>query len=271
MLKRLKQLEYQLPILILVGFGIIFLLPSAFRETYCTSSKELQHTAAGDAQPSSSEQHGGQVTGTPLFVLSGVHATSQSRPSDTPSVQPTNPQSWFCDLKLTDVALVFFTYCLAVVGWATMRNDARNVRDLERATLFAGPAATANGVIINPGGTAVHVSVTNYGRSPGMLKELFAEFSTTEPMGDKCVYGKGIGGKKISLDVVVLPDATARTITQDDQRFRSPASGEQYFIGYARYYDFFRVWHTNRWCVKIIPTPNVHWEVAGSPAWNDWD
>ena len=45
----------------------------------------------------------------------------------------------FCgEMRLTDLALVFFTYCLVVVGAFTLRSNQRTVQDLERAYLWPG-------------------------------------------------------------------------------------------------------------------------------------
>jgi len=52
-----------------------------------------------------------------------------------------NSQPWFCgmnELRVTDVALVFLTYCLVIVGWFTMRSSDANTKNAERAYLVTG-------------------------------------------------------------------------------------------------------------------------------------
>jgi len=45
-----------------------------------------------------------------------------------------------CDeVKGTDIALVYFTFCLVIVGWFTLRSADENTKRAERAYLVAGP------------------------------------------------------------------------------------------------------------------------------------
>lgn len=49
-------------------------------------------------------------------------------------------KSLLCDeLKITDIPLVFFTYCLVVVGWFTMRSTDETAKRAQRAYLVGGP------------------------------------------------------------------------------------------------------------------------------------
>lgn len=41
-----------------------------------------------------------------------------------------------CDAKITDFALVFFTYCLVVVGWFTMKSNVQTLQDMSDLMSF---------------------------------------------------------------------------------------------------------------------------------------
>ena len=81
------------------------------------------------------------------------------------------------ELKITDVALTFFTYCLVIVGWFQIRSNSTTIRELERAQLFCGPISP----LLTPDGTLMQFVVSNYGRTLGVIKEFHYEFSDNEP------------------------------------------------------------------------------------------
>jgi hypothetical protein len=94
---------------------------------------------------------------------------------------------WLChEAKGMDVAIVFFTYCLVIVGWFGIRSGERTVRDLERAYIFGGPT----NIRTNPERTKVWVNLTvdNPGRTPAILNLAHAEFSLTPPKGNVPAY-----------------------------------------------------------------------------------
>jgi hypothetical protein len=81
-------------------------------------------------------QFGGLIAGGFLLIVVGLLWAKQSLCPTYPSYMPT----WLCeDTKFTDLLLAFFTYCLVIVGWFTIRSSERTVQNLERAFLAVGP------------------------------------------------------------------------------------------------------------------------------------
>jgi hypothetical protein len=240
---------------------LLCIVPYAFRQSFCGLS---QGQTVGEAETNRGPQ---PSENTPL-----ARPTSQRPGPDDPSYSDSDglrPYAWFCDTRPADIALVFLTYCLAVIGWAAIRSNERQSNTLERAHVFAGPANTSNGVIISPTQISIHVTAVNYGRSVGIIREVFAEFSETEPSGSKAIYGKGVGGRSDPHDESIQPSSQPILVTVDP--FVSTNTKAVFFFGYIRYNDIFKRWHVNRWCIKLSTTPRVHWVLAGTPVWNEWD
>ena len=175
-------------------------------------------------------------------------------------------RSGFCEeAKVTDIALVFFTCCLVIVGWFTIRSGERTTRDMERAYMFSGPYSP----VCTGTKTITHLTLENFGRSPGILKEAYGEYSATEPTGNP-VYKHGSARK---FDSAVAP-TEQRPPNQPPPTiptaWESPLPGEQYFFGYIKYLDIFRVEHECRFCTKIFPNTRKA-DLAGPEAWNDWN
>ncbi len=117
-------------------------------------------------------------------------------------------EGFFCDLKISDVAIGYFTYCLVVVGafqafwmWRTANLAERSMLDLERAHLFGGPMPTVHRW---PDKSLVWIVAQNYGRSPGILKEFWIGFASQEPAGDKPTYRQE-DGRLLKFDMAIQP------------------------------------------------------------------
>jgi hypothetical protein len=180
---------------------------------------------------------------------------------------PRNPPlpSFICDAKLTDLGVVFFTFCLVIVGWFGIKRSDQTFRRMERAYIFAGPYQPA----IVGGRTITHISIENFGRSPGILKEAYGEFSTTEPVDNIPTYKHGSARKFDNAIPPVQPRAPNYPPPTIPTAWDSPFAGDQYFFGYIVYLDIFREEHRSRFCSKIFPS-SKNSDIAGSPNWNDW-
>src|SRR5262245_23378725 len=76
------------------------------------------------------------IVGGLVLIVVGLLWTKQSLCPASLSYMP----PWLCEeSKFTDLMLAFFTYCLVIVGWFTIRNSERTIRNLERAFLSVGP------------------------------------------------------------------------------------------------------------------------------------
>lgn len=183
------------------------------------------------------------------------------------------PEISFCKTKIADLALIFFTYCLVVVGYFTIRRGEKNVRDLERAIMLGGPTMVEQ----IPAGPNVFTSgisenraffkmgVQNYGRTPGLLKKYFVQFSTAEPLGTVAEYGVG---ETYACDIGIYPTAHVQGFRADP--FWSDLTGVQYCFGWLEYEDMFRKTHVSRFCVRVQPGTQ-RMDGAGSAAYNEWD
>lgn len=45
------------------------------------------------------------------------------------------PYRLICDAKITDIGIMFFTYCPVIVGWFGIKSNQRTVEDLERVLI----------------------------------------------------------------------------------------------------------------------------------------
>jgi hypothetical protein len=167
-----------------------------------------------------------------------------------------------CDVRITDIALVYFTYCLVIVGWFTLRSGERTSRDLERAIIVGGP--TANPGRDAEGNIILIPQFANYGRSFASLKEIRIGVSDDEPVSSTPDYSRL---ETHQHDLVVHPDAKN---VRDPHAGVTHSIGEPFYcFGYFKYLDIFRREHTSRFCGRMHP--DLRFEVAGHPAWNEWD
>src|SRR5882672_6204242 len=70
-----------------------------------------------------------------------VDHASEKRQRQPNESNDQHSHAWICDvdLKPTDIAIAFFTYCLVMVGWFTLRSGDANTKNGQRAFLVAGP------------------------------------------------------------------------------------------------------------------------------------
>jgi hypothetical protein len=100
----------------------------------------------------------------------------EENPKIAASHDAPNPYAIICETRSTELGLVFFTYCLVIVGWFTIRSGERTTRRMERAYIFAGPYRP----IWSGQTTFTKIELGNYGRSPATIKEAYGEYSLTE-------------------------------------------------------------------------------------------
>ena len=164
-----------------------------------------------------------------------------------------------CKSDMTDIALVFFTYCLVIIGWATMRSNELTMREIERARVFAGPYSNVQPLL--DGTFEIGIQWVNQGRTTGILKELCYRFSLEGPVGKNPDY-TGFESKRydISIEPHFLPEGPSRKLV-------TPYGGIQYCYGFVRYQDVFGVMHFSRFSCKVDPV-NGTIDVHGPPAWS---
>ena len=108
------------------------------------------------------------------------------------------------------------------------------------------------------------IGISNDGQSLGLLKKIYWQFSEIEPIGDP-VY---IDGESRHFDLSFPAHTPNKQLPLCLQTIVGALT--QYFFGYVEYIDVFKKTHTTRFCLCIAAQmPKA--DVAGPPAWNDWD
>jgi hypothetical protein len=264
MLKKPRSLLWSFSAAILVATILFFFLPIAAKESWC-ASRDKQESIRADESTHGDQNAFNYAGGVPLGLKQ--QQSSARRTSDTSSSYAEFfRQSGFCEeTRPTDIGIMYFTCCLVIVGWFGITASERASRNLERAYIFAGP----HDPVWNGQSTATAISLENHGRSPGILKEAYGEYSATEPTGNP-TYQNGTARKFDSAIPPAGPRPFNARVESIPTRWESPIQGDHYFFGYVRYIDIFRVEHECRFCSKIFPATRKT-DIAGPEAWNDWN
>jgi hypothetical protein len=106
------------------------------------------------------------------------------------------------------------------------------------------------------------VRIYNYGKTPGIVKEVWWDAVSKEPTSPETEY---VGGHPHKLDVVIASGDDAFV-----HRLHLSAKANEFLIGYIAYEDIFKQRHRCRFCLGIHTGP-LRFETAGPPAWNDYD
>jgi hypothetical protein len=177
------------------------------------------------------------VGGLLLFVV-GLLWTKQSLCHANLSYMPT----WLCEeTKFTDLLLAYFTYCLVIVGWFTMRNSEMNTQNLERAFLQVGPTKIttlfrpANAQGITTPFVRLMFTVHNTGRTGAIITKAYGEFSRSPPTGNKPIYKHG---QEKLTDLSIAAD---ESVPLTPIIFETNFVGQQFFWGYLEYLDIFKI------------------------------
>jgi hypothetical protein len=240
MLKQQSSLRGQFAALIAAVFFLFIVLPIVVKESSWCSNEE-NHAAEAQQQQTGNEQGATYERYRQYLKRSG-----------------------FCEeTKVTDLVIIFFTACLVIVGWFTIRSGERNTKDMERAYIFGTPQIDTEKSV--GGNTFVEIMLHNYGHTPGTVKIIYGEvFLATEPFGDP-IYKNGSPRAANGMLAPTLGNPLRAPVT-----FECPVKADFYFFGYVDYDDLFRRPHTSRFCAKIF-LDNRGIEAAGPEAFHDWN
>lgn len=237
-------LAFGLAVLLLVPFGYYF---SECR-SYVPRHKITQQTESERSAPT---HNADKAIVTDQNESADYSDDAQTDQNDGPPL---------CGTRTTDVLLVFFTYCLVVVGWTTVRSNDRTVRDIERARIYGGPNLYWF-QIVAPNRCKLGIGFSNQGKTPGFIRELVYDWSFPEPSGP-AVY---TAPKREPHNNAVPPGFNA------GQPFAwvevNAATETFYCFGYFVYEDVFGGWHESRYCTEIDPVTRSQ-KVGGSADWN---
>ncbi len=156
----------------LAGLVFCFILLPALHESKCLQER-VSATETNDA----SNPH---YTKVDSFTEKNKNQNSNRSDDGTPKIDCDYLlKAVICagDMKLTDLALVFFTYSLFVVGWFTLRSNERTLEDLQRAYLWPG---FAKNKAIKGGGRKWLITVHNTGQTAGVIQKIYFAVATPE-------------------------------------------------------------------------------------------
>lgn len=127
---------WKLLLAIIVGFLLFVAWPLRYHESVCPTQKPIAWHIDGNKY--STDKNYESSGGPRLFLPKQEQQTYQLN-ARAENAGENGPASLLCDeLRITDVGIVFFTYCLVVVGWFTLRSSEQTARKAERAYMFCG-------------------------------------------------------------------------------------------------------------------------------------
>lgn len=176
---------------------------------------------------------------------------------------------WKSDVwsAIATIVIASFTGFLWWSTRALWRQHEIDFERLERAYIFAGPGelrwATPQGYETVSPSVSVRITVGNFGRTFGTIKECFLDFLSEEPTAEYPSYPRtGV----ISDDLVIMPGEKDKIL---NPRFTTNQTSLPLFVfGYVAYQDVIRRKHTSRFCVCM---ENGQVTPVGSRHWNEWD
>lgn len=264
MLKQRLSLGPQLAFWITLGFVIFLIAPLFLKESYCPPKGPTAGAIERNGGSPYNEDRGDPVW--KFIHLEKAQAENQQRKPDTSNHRW--PPTWICEeTKFTDFLLAYFTYCLVIVGWFTIRSNERTSIDMRRAYIFGTPQIMdpTPGPVSRAGNIAIEIMAQNYGETPGTIVVFYGEASFNEPAGRKAVYS---GGETRNAGGMLQP--TKGVPIRLPATFQAGTARPFFFYGYIEYVDLFRKTHISRFCALITPGERGI-EAAGSEIWNDWN
>jgi hypothetical protein len=185
---------------------------------------------------------------------------------DHPSASEAGRQyALVCEAKGTELGLLFFTYCLVVVGWFTIRNSEKTSRELERAYVSGGgPWATAPPLF--PQIMGFQMTVDNYGKSPATIIEYALEICDANNIPPMPAYMRA-DYERVPLRATLKPQEKGLVITT--RAFIRPIPNP---VAYGRIW-YLDIWKTPHFYSFILPADPIGSHARVSEAhesYTDW-
>jgi len=152
-------------------------------------------------------------------------------------------QNFICEIKITDIIIAFFTYCLVAVGILQAFLTSHTLMSLERAYILA---AWTDMEVSDNGKVTIKFRFRNVGRSSGVVKEFVVKFVQSGPLPKRPDYKSA---HRIEFDWGVEANSLKPDVVIED----SPYVGGQYMFGYVRYEDVFRKSRISRFGNRLFP------------------
>jgi hypothetical protein len=137
MLKQQRSLQVEFWAWILGLFVLILVSPILTKELWCAPSREQQWPINSDSGTAQGSDVANKIGG--VVEAQRQHPNNKDRDAKTIYRKYLDKSGFCSEAKITDLALIFFTACLVIVGWFTIRSGERNSRKLERAYIFPTP------------------------------------------------------------------------------------------------------------------------------------
>jgi hypothetical protein len=151
----MKRLARQFFAWIVGGALVLLFFVWMVGNTVCTIQLE-----GGQTNEKSSKADGGRDV---FSDVKSPQVTAQTNEKGAEQhISPSFPSMFLCDAKITDVALVFFTYCLAVVGFFAIRSAEAALKKTERAYVFGGPG--------RQDAQKIYFTIANYGKTAAFVR-----------------------------------------------------------------------------------------------------
>lgn len=164
-------------------------------------------------------------------------------------------ETWFCEeAKLTDFALVIFTFCLVVVGGLTMWTVDATAKRTERAYVFGGPGNRLHNSDpdnVGPQRPDIGVTMANYGKTTAFIISIQWGQCAEDDWPQKKLLKppNSLPHEDVFFPEMHKVQAMPVQIT--------PRSDAPIFYGVIYYRDVFKELHKSKWRHKVV--------------WNDGD
>ena len=261
MLKQQRSLKVDFAVWIAVAFLICCAVPMLAKASLCNPSPQHEGTINRNASIDQTKQGSGNTRDS--SVPQQISTEKQKEVAESANSKYLEMSGFCQETKPTDLALLFFTACLVIVGWFTIVGGERNSKDMERAYIFGTPQIDR--IKTNPGGPIfVEVMLFNYGRTPGTVEIIYGEGALTEPFGAPAYRN---GSARVAGGM--LPPTGIQPL-RAPVTFECPVQNDFYFSGYIQYSDLFRRTHISRFTAKIFLDQSGI-EAPGPQAFHDWN
>jgi hypothetical protein len=258
MLKIAMRQRAQFALVIIAGFVLFFCLLPWGHDRLC-SSIEQSTSAAEDYD--ATQQHQEQ-SGAAILNSKGPNKPQNAAANDIRNVNW--PANLFCsEMKLTDLALAFFTCTLAAIGWFSLRSTENIAEAIERAYIFHGYSSLE----FRGNEARFILFMRNAGRMPAGVKKVGYKFlarSNLPARRDLCDWE----WNQLPYDLILRPEEKhniGKLIS---------LQGNQIFVSFVEYKDMFTMKVHTSWMGMHINPNNPEGERAsraGGDEWNAWD
>lgn len=264
--------------MIAAGCVVFFLGPLWFHISWCRAppSDGMSHKQNGGPiehgeHPESYQYGSTYIAGSISDVFAGLMQKQQAESNEEYARASKNDiapalSKLLCNASATEIALVYFTYCLVIVGWFTMRSGERT------SAIFERPYVTID-VITNVNGLkdVVEIRIANSGRSIAFTGVLQGDFYIRDepPVQFKPehTHEQGVHWVIPTGDMGKVTTMWPHKKSADDIKRVLASETKLFFLAVISYRDAGNNWHNTGVC-SAYNTVTKGFSPAGGPAHN---